>query len=350
MPASKLPHHGFHCMKFENRRWQAIRNQHSVISAQHSTPALHFRSLNRWSAFHFYCWVGGILLLLGCDFCCVAIAWLFLLCRGLLLNVANDIASIHVTHVDVGHPHVVFFQERCCNRVLFFEQLVGVLNDLRQPLPAADVDYTQQIWPDLVSMSDGMARDTISSEQIFALIEVFQRASVSRTSLLSRVIVLEIIEKIANHPGLKTGIVQGGTAHPLADCLITDQEMGNMAICIHGRGGIYSQPLAQKNNVLFLPRQKGPARPHMKLLHVSPQYFWCVVLRINANGIKKDIFAYSVTQLLLHLRQARRFKRTCVVARGVNEIDGDDLALDQIVIEMDPFSVLSDELDVGEVA
>jgi hypothetical protein len=37
MPASKLPRHGFHCMKFANQRWQAIRNQHSVISAQHST-------------------------------------------------------------------------------------------------------------------------------------------------------------------------------------------------------------------------------------------------------------------------------------------------------------------------
>src|SRR5712671_638049 len=158
--------------------------------------------------------------LLVCNFCCVAIACLFLLRRSLLLNVSDDIASIHVTHVDVGHPHVVFFQERRCNRVLFFEQLVGVLNDLRQPLPAADVDYAQQIWPDFVSMSDGMARDTIPSEQILAFIEVLHRASVSRTHLLGRVIVLEIIEKITNHPGLKTGIIQGGTTYPLADCLI----------------------------------------------------------------------------------------------------------------------------------
>src|SRR5260221_3379378 len=67
----------------------------------------------------------------------------------------------------------------------------------------------------------------------------------------------------------------------------------------------------------------------MKLFHVGPQYFWCVVVRINANGIKKDILAYAVTQLLLYLRQARRFQRTCVVARGVNEIDGNDLAFDQ---------------------
>src|SRR5262249_1425081 len=99
---------------------------------------------------------------------------------------------------------------------------IGVLNDLRQPLPAADVDYAQQIRPDLVSMSDGMARDTIPSEQIFAFIAVFERASVSRTRLLGRVIVLEIIEEITNHPGLKTGIVQGGTAYPLADCIIAD--------------------------------------------------------------------------------------------------------------------------------
>src|SRR5947209_3016506 len=195
--------------------------------------------------------------LLVYNFCCVTIACLLLLSRGLLLNVADDIAGIQVTHVDVGHPHVVFFQERRCRRVLFFEQLVGVLNDLRQPLPAADVDYAHQIWPDLVSMADGMARDTIPSEQIFAFIEVLHRASVSRTHLLGGIIVLEIIEKITNHPGLKTGIVQGGTTYPLANCLI---------------------------------------------------------------------------------------------ARGVNEIDCDDLAFDQIVIEMDLFPVLGDELNVGEVA
>src|SRR4029077_4684906 len=107
-------------------------------------------------------------------------------------------------------------------RVLLFEQLVRVLNDLRQPLAAADVDYAQQIWPHFVSMSDGMARDTIPSEQIFASIEVFERASVTGTHLLGRVIVPEIIEEITNHPGLKTGIVQGGTTYPLADCLIAD--------------------------------------------------------------------------------------------------------------------------------
>src|SRR5947209_20078124 len=151
-------------------------------------------------------------------------------------------------------------------------------------------------------MSDGMARDTIPSEQIFASIEVFERASVSRTHLLGGIIVLEIIEKITNHPGLKTGIVQGGTTYPLANCLIADQQMGNMAICVNGRVGIKSQPSAQKNNVLFFARQKGPARPHMKLFHVGPQYFWRVVVRINADGIKEDIFADAVAQLPLHLR------------------------------------------------
>src|SRR5437899_6019043 len=184
------------------------------------------------------CGCGYIQSLLVCIFCCVANACLFLLRHGLLLNVADDIASIQVTHVDVGHSHVVFFQERGCNRVFFFEQLVGVLNDLRQPLPAADVDYAQQIWPDLVSMSDGMAGDTIPSEQIFALIEVLERASISGTHLLGRFIVLEIIKKITNHPSLKTWIVQGGTTYPLADCIIAYQEMRNMAICVNGRVGI----------------------------------------------------------------------------------------------------------------
>src|SRR6185437_14599356 len=230
--------------------------------------------------------------------------------RGLLLNVADDIAGIHVTNVGVGHSNLVFFQERRCNRVLLFKQLVGALNDLRQPLLAADMVYAQQVWPDLVSMSNGMARDTISSEQIFAFIEVFERASVSGTHLLGRIIVLEIVQKLTNHSGLKTGIVQGGTTYPLADRIIADQEMGNMAICVDGRVGIESQPPAQKNNVLFPARQKGPARPHMKLFHVSPQCFWCVVVRINADGIKKDILAYSVTQFLLHLHQARRLQRT----------------------------------------
>src|SRR6185312_5788128 len=103
-------------------------------------------------------------------------------------------------------------------------------------------------------------------------------------------------------------------------------------------------------NVLFLARKKSPARPHMKLLHVGLQYFRRVVVRINADGIEKDIFANAVTQLLLHLRQASRFQRTGVLARSVYKIDGDDLAFDQVVIEMDLFPVLRDELDVRKVA
>src|ERR1051326_8398877 len=286
MPACAPPPHGFHDMRCASRPWQAIETIAECLpmSGARSCPAL----------------------LLAGYFGCVTIACLFLLRRGLLLNVSDDKAGIHITHVDVGHPHVVFFQERRCNRVLFFQQLVGVPNDLCQPLPAADADYAQQIWPDLVSMSDGMARDTIPSEQILTLIEVFKRTSVSRTRLLGRIIVREIIEKIANHPGLESGVVQGGTAYPLADCIIADQEMGNMAVCVNGRVGIESQPPGQKNNVLFFACQKGPARSHMKLFHVAPQYFGGVVLRINADGIKEDIFAYPVTELLLHLRQAQK--------------------------------------------
>src|ERR1051326_8934659 len=150
-------------MRCASRPWRAISNQHSAISTHIQPGAPSFRSPNRWSAFPSYCRAGSVLLPV-CSLCCVAMACLFLLRCGLLLNVAEDITGIHVTHVDIGHPHVVFLQERRCNRVLFFEQLVGMLNDLRQPLPAAGVDYAQQIWPDLVSMSDAMAGDTVPSE------------------------------------------------------------------------------------------------------------------------------------------------------------------------------------------
>src|SRR5215510_14581183 len=71
---------------------------------------------------------------------------------------------------------------------------------------------------------------------------------------------------------------------------------------------------------------------------------------INADGIKEDVPAYAVAQLLLHLRQPRCFERTRILAGGVDQINGHDFAFDQIVIEMNSLPILGNEFDVGEMA
>ena len=64
---------------------------------------------------------------------------------------------------------------------------------------------------------------------------------------------------------------------------------------------------------------------------------------IDADGIKEDIFAHSIAEHLLHLRQPRGFQRTRILRSGIDKVNDHDLALDQIVIEMDLVAVLRGE-------
>jgi hypothetical protein len=63
-----------------------------------------------------------------------------------------------------------------------------------------------------------------------------------------------------------------------------------------------------------------------------------------------DVLSYAVTEFLLHLRQPRCLQGTGILAGGVDQINGRDLALDQIILEMNLLALLRNELDIGEVA
>src|SRR5215472_12816293 len=138
-------------------------------------------------------------------------------------------------------------------------------------------------------MSDGVAGDAISAEQILPFIEILQRATVGNSLLLRRLGVLKIIEKVSDHPGLERWIIERGTADPLTDGLVADEQMGNVSVGVDRGVSIQAQSSAQENNVVFLSRQESPARPDIEFLHVSLQHFRRVMLGINADGIKEDV-------------------------------------------------------------
>ncbi len=70
---------------------------------------------------------------------------------------------------------------------------------------------------------------------------------------------------------------------------------------------------------------------------------------INADGVKENVFAHAVAQLLLHLEKARGFERACVHAMGIDEVDYYALALEQIVVKADFDTILRDQRYIGKI-
>jgi hypothetical protein len=158
------------------------------------------------------------------------------------------------------------------------------------------------------------------------------------------------VEPVADQDRQEARVVESAVAHPLAGGFIADQDVGRMAVTIIGIGSFpQAQLLADQFDVFLFAGEKSPARAGMVFFRESLQLFRRVVLRINADGIKKDILAHAVAQHLLYLGQARGFQRADVETMGVEELNGHDLAFEQIVIELDLLAVLGGQRDVGKV-
>src|SRR5207302_4436414 len=74
-----------------------------------------------------------------------------------------------------------------------------------------------------------------------------------------------------------------------------------------------------------------------------------IVLRINTNRVEEEVLADSLAQDLLQLAQLRGLQGTHVPALGEDDVDGDRLAFEQVVVETDMRSILRRENNVGEI-
>src|SRR5262249_31492205 len=108
-------------------------------------------------------------------------------------------------------------------------------------------------------------------------------------------------------------------------------------------------PLADQVDVFLRSREKEPARTRLISLRICPQGLRRVAVRIDADGVKKDVPPNTVSQHVPHLREPSGFERTRIDATGVEELDHEDLVLQKIVIEADLGPELCRQLDVGEV-
>src|SRR5215471_17210332 len=109
--------------------WSAgVSNQKSevIVETKHARPVKHrklvasseMRSLLLAES------IAAMRFLLVCNFCCIAVACLLVMRGRLRLDVADDVAGVHVTHIDIRHANAVSLVQRCGDRVLFFQQLI----------------------------------------------------------------------------------------------------------------------------------------------------------------------------------------------------------------------------------
>ena len=105
--------------------------------------------------------------------------------------------------------------------------------------------------------------------------------------------------------------------------------MGRVAVAVTRYWILKPKLLVDQRDVFFFSGKKQPAWAGVIRIGIFLHGCWSVALGINADGIKKDIFAHAVTEHLLHLGQARGFQRTNVNAVGIKLFNGHGLALEQ---------------------
>src|SRR5262245_43218901 len=110
-----------------------------------------------------------------------------------------------------------------------------------------------------------------------------------------------------------------------------------------------SQLLGDELDVVLLAGAKQPAWPDVELLGGGLEHGGRILRGVDADRVEEDVAAHAVAEKLLHLVQPRRLERALILAAGVDEVDRDFLALEQIVIEMNRRAVLRGQQDVRKV-
>src|SRR5262249_39650087 len=143
---------------------------------------------------------------------------------------------------------------------------------------------------------------------------------------------------------------------PLTGRFVSNQQMRCMPIEVPaGRGRdacifTHTKAVSEKIDVLLLSREESPTRASVKPARVFLQNGRRIVARIDTDRIEEDVLAHSLAEQLPHLSQTGRLERTGKLAVGIDEIEGNDLAFDQIIIEADPLTLLRCQNDVGKMA
>src|SRR5215472_12833628 len=89
----------------------------------------------------------------------------------------------------------------------------------------------------------------------------------------------------------------------------------------------------QQVHISGFARQKSPTRLHPVHLHVTLEHIYRVLFRLQREGIHKEVPAYLIAEYLLYFNQIGDDNWTNLLALGKEEVNGDDLVLDQVVIE-----------------
>src|SRR5437879_4000383 len=149
------------------------------------------------------------------------------------------------------------------------------------------------------------------------------------------------------------GIGPGWASCPPVQGLVAVQHDPDVLrlVFVPGGVGISEAQLATKRfDVIGFPGQEQPARLDPVAFGVIAQHFGCVLFRLEGEGIHENIAPNAIPKSLLHLHQVRRLTRATTLACCVHEIDQQDLALDQIIVEPHSLALVSPQNDVGEVA
>src|SRR6185437_5848596 len=163
------------------------------------------------------------------------------------------------------------------------------------------------------------------------------------------------VNEVSNESSKETGVVSPRIAHPLTGRFVANEQVGSMPVevrtrCVgDGRVLTQSESIGKQIDFLFLPGEEGPARSRMEFVGVFLQDRRRVMVWIDADRVEEDVLADSRAQKLLHLRQASGLERAGKLTLGVDEVDGDNPVLDQVVVKPNAPAVLSGEDHIWKV-
>src|SRR5207302_11422909 len=105
----------------------------------------------------------------------------------------------------------------------------------------------------------------------------------------------------------------------------------------------------QHLDVRGLPGQEGPSRPGSKGLGIALEDLWRVVRGIQGDRIQEDVAPHARAERRLDARQVRGRDGAELTTAREHEVDRDDLALYEIVVEPYTAALVGDQGDVGQV-
>src|SRR5713226_3228875 len=107
-----------------------------------------------------------------------------------------------------------------------------------------------------------------------------------------------------------------------------------------GSGLVKPQLAAEQLQIGGLSREESPSRPDAVHLPVMLDHVHGVLVRLQRERIHKHLPADLVTEQLLHFDHVGGDNRTNLLTPGKKEVDGNDLALDQVIVKPHFFIVL----------